>query len=78
MDKYTNRIIAVIIEKTGVDPEDITINSYFEDDLNISEMELYEIIDALEEEYTVELDEEERERILMVKNLVNLIVEKIE
>jgi acyl carrier protein len=78
MDKYANRIIAVIIEKTGVDPEDITIDSYFEDDLNISEFELFEIMDALEEEYRVEFGENEREKIVTVKNLVNLIIEKIE
>lgn len=78
MNKYTNRVIAVIVEKTGVDPEEITPDSYLEDDLNISEIELYEVMDALEEEYQIEIDEDEREKILMVKNLVSIISEKLE
>lgn len=44
MDNYINRIIALIIEKTGVDPEEVKESSYFEDDLNIAELELFEII----------------------------------
>lgn len=78
MDKYANRINAVIVEKSGVDPDEITVESYFEDDLNISELELYEITDALEEEYQIEIDEDEREKIVTVKNLVHLVTEKLE
>jgi acyl carrier protein len=78
MDKYANRINAVIVEKSGVDPDEITVESYFEDDLNISELELYEIMDALEEEYQIEIDEDEREKIVTVKNLVHLVTEKLE
>ena len=78
MNEYLQRIIAIIIEKTGVEPEDISENSYFEDDLNIGEMELLEIIALIEEEYMVELEEEEKENISSVMDLVELLVEKVE
>ena len=78
MDKYLNRVIAIIIEKTGIDPEDIGESSYFEDDLNIGEMELHEILGAVEEEYKIELEDEEKENITSIMDLVELLVEKVE
>ena len=78
MDKYLNRIIALIVEKTGVDPEEVSEESYLEDDLNISELELHEIIATLEEEYHIEFEEEEKEQVESVMDLVELIVEKID
>lgn len=78
MDKFLQKVITTIIEKTGVEPGEITESSYFEDDLNISEIELMEIIGTLEEEYQIELEDEEKENIESVMDLVELIVEKAE
>lgn len=78
MSEYLNRITAIIIEKTGVDPEDISENSYFEDDLNVSEIELLEIMAIVEEEYDIEFETEEKENIESVMDLVELVMEKAE
>lgn len=78
MDDYLYKIIEIIVEKTGVDPEDVTKESYLEDDLNIGEMELLEIIALLEEEYAIEFEEEEKENISSVMDLVEIVVEKVE
>ncbi|MBP7928094.1 acyl carrier protein [Patescibacteria group bacterium] len=77
-NKYLKRIKAIIIEKTGTDPEELHDDSYFEDDLNVSEMELVELIAAIEEEYDIEFDEEEKENIFAVMDLVELVTEKLE
>ena len=78
MDSYINRIIAIIIDKTGVEPEEINESSYFEDDLNVGEIELMDILGAVEEEYKVEFDEEEKEKIESIVDVAELVVEKIE
>lgn len=78
MDKYINRLIALIIEKTGIDPEDINENSYFEDDLNMGELELLEILAILEEEYKIEFSDEEKEELESIMDIVELLVEKLE
>jgi acyl carrier protein len=78
MDKYLNRIIALIVEKTGVDPEEVSDASYFEDDLNISELELQEILASIEEEYQVEFEDDEKEKLESIMDLVELLVEKLE
>ncbi len=78
MDKYIHRIIAIIIEKTGADPEDIKESSYLEDDLNIGEIELVEIISAIEDEYKIEFDDNKKENITSVIDLVEIVMEKLE
>ncbi len=55
MDKQTKEIINFIADRVGVESEDITPDSYVEDDLNIGELELIEILEELEEKYGVEL-----------------------
>jgi len=78
MNNYIKRIIAIIIEKTGIDPEDITEDSYFAEDLNIDKVELMEIISTVEEEYDIEFEADEKDRITSVMDLVELIFEKVE
>ncbi len=78
MDKYLKKIKAIINEKTGMDPEEIEQTSFFEDDLNISQLELEEIYSALEDEYKIELEDEEKEQLESVTDLIDLIVEKVE
>ncbi len=78
MDKYLSRVKAIIVEKTGVDPDEIDDNSYFEEDLNIGELELADIYGAIEEEYHVEFAEEEKEEIESIMELVESLIEKAE
>ena len=52
---YTTKVKRIVSEKSGVEPEDITLEAYFEDDLNLGKMELIEILEELEELYEAEL-----------------------
>ena len=74
---YFKDIRKLIEEKTGLEASEITAESYFEDDLNVGEMELIEILNELEEKYHTELVDE-KENILTVQDLVDLLAEKIE
>ena len=78
MKEYINRIIAIIIDKTGVDPDEISEESYFEDDLNVDEIELLEIIGFIEEEYQMSFEKEEKEKVKSVMDLVEIVFEKVE
>ena len=51
--------------------------SFFEDDLNVGEMELLEILSELEEMFQVELVSEQ-ENIVTVQDLIDLLSEKID
>lgn len=75
--EYFKDIKKLIEEATGVEPSEITPDSYFEDDLNIGEMELIEILSELEEKFHVELMDK-REDIETVQDLVDLLSEQVE
>lgn len=75
--EYFVKIKKVIEQKTGLSSSEIHETSYFEDDLNIGEMELLEILSELEEIYQTELVSEQ-ENIETVQDLVDLISEKID
>jgi acyl carrier protein len=75
--EYFKDIKKVIEEKTGLEPEEITADLYFEDDLNLGEIELLEILNELEEKYHTELVDE-KDKIETVQDLVDLLLEKIE
>jgi acyl carrier protein len=74
---YMNKIKKVIEKKTGIGASEINENSFFEDDLNIDEMELLEILTELEETYQIELVPEQ-ENIATVEDLIDLLGEKID
>lgn len=76
-NSYFKEIKRIIEEKTGLDPSEITEESFIEDDLNIGEMELIEILSDLEEKYHVELIKE-KDSIETVQDLVDLLSEEIE
>lgn len=77
MTDYLNKIKNLIAEKAGVEPSEVTKDSYFEDDLNVGEMELVEILSELEEMFHVELLDH-KENIGSVSDLLDLLAEKLE
>jgi acyl carrier protein len=77
MADYLNEIKKVISHKAGVELSEVTKESFFEDDLNIGEMELIEILEELEEKYHTDLVEE-RENIISVNDLLDIMSEKLD
>jgi len=78
MDEYLKKIRKLISDKTGIEPEEITDESYFEEDLNMGQMELVELLTDLEEIYQVEDLLEEKENLETVQDVVDLLVEKVD
>ncbi len=74
---YFKEVRKIIEEKTGLEPSEISPESFFEEDLNVGEMELMEILSDLEEKYETDLLEE-RNKIETVQDLVDLLAEKVE
>lgn len=75
--EYLKKIKKVLVEKTGIEADDVLESSYFQDDLNISDMELVEILSELEEEYQIELLGE-KDNIETVQDLIDLLIEHLE
>ena len=63
----------VIAEVLNVDPEEITMESTFMDDLGADSLDVFQIIMGLEEEFDIEIPAEKAEKISTVEEAVEMI-----
>ena len=63
----------VIAEVLNVDPEEITMDTTFMDDLGADSLDIFQIIMGIEEEFDIEIPAEKAEKITTVEEAVELI-----
>ena len=63
----------IIAEVPNVDPEEITPESTFMDDLGADSLDVYQIIMGIEEEFDIEVAPEKAEKITTVEEAVDMI-----
>ena len=67
------RVEEIIVEQLGVTPEEVVDEASFIDDLGADSLDIVELVMALEEEYDMEISDEEAEKIRTVQDVVNYI-----
>ena len=70
------KIKEIIVDKLGVDEEEVALKSSFIDDLGADSLDLFEFVMDLEDEFDLEISNEEVEQIKTVEDAVNYIKEK--
>lgn len=75
-EQIANRIKEVIADKLGVDIEKVTDNARFIDDLGADSLDTVELVMALEEEFGVEISNDEGAEIKSVKDAIAFIMER--
>ncbi len=68
---------ALVVDRLGVEPEEVTMEASFQDDLNADSLDLVELIYAFEEATGLEIPDEDAERITTVGQAWEYIQEKI-
>ena len=63
----------VIAEVLNVDPEEITMDTTFLDDLGADSLDVFQIIMGIEEEFDIEIPADKAEKITTVEEAVELI-----
>ena len=63
----------IIAEVLNVDPEEITMDTTFVDDLGADSLDVFQIIMGIEEEFDIEIPAEKAEKITTVEEAVELI-----
>ena len=76
-EEIFEKVKTVIVEQLGIDEESVKMDSSFLDDLGSDSLDIVEFIMALEEEFGLEIPDEDVEKIVTVKDVVEYISENI-
>lgn len=68
-----DKIKKIIAEVLNVDEEEITMDTTFVDDLGADSLDIYQIIMGIEEEFDIEIPNEQAEKIVTVADAVEQI-----
>ena len=67
----------IIADVLNVDPNEVTMETTFTDDLGADSLDVFQIIMGLEEEFDIEIPNEQAEKIVTVGDAVEAIKKKL-
>ena len=73
MEPVADRVKKIIVDQLGVEEETVTPEASFVDDLGADTLDIVELVMALEEEFGVEIPDEDAEKITRVKEAIDYI-----
>ena len=77
MSEHYDKIKEIIIDKLGVEDGKITMEAKFIDDLGADSLDTVELIMQFEEEFGIEIPDEEAENLLSVGQAIDYISSKL-
>ena len=77
MENIEQRVKKIIAEQLGVDEDEVVPEASFVDDLGADSLDTVELVMAFEEEFDIEIPDEDAEKILTVGKAMEYIKEKV-
>jgi len=74
-DSVEDKVKAIIVEELGVDEAEVTANARFIDDLGADSLDTVELVMRFEEEFGIEIPDEDAEKITSVRDAISYIEE---
>lgn len=68
-----DKLVGIIVDKLGVDAAQVKLEAKFIDDLGADSLDLFELSMAMEEEFDIEIGNEELEKIVTVQDALNYL-----
>lgn len=66
----------IIVDQLGVDPEKVKLESKFIEDLGADSLDIVELVMAMEEEFDIEIPDEDAEKLKTVNDVQSYLVSK--
>lgn len=76
-DPIFDRVKEIVVDQLEADPENVTVDSNFANDLGADSLDVVELVMALEEKFDIEIPDEDAEKIATVGDAVAYIREKV-
>lgn len=76
MANVEERVKEIIVEQLGVEPGQVTEKAKFVEDLGADSLDTVELVMALEEEFSLEIPDEDAEKITSVGDAIQYIKDK--
>lgn len=70
------RVKRIIVEQLGVSEDEVTPEASFIEDLGADSLDIVELVMALEEEYDMEISDEDAEKIQTVNDVISYVKER--
>ena len=75
-ENVADKVKEIIVNELGVEPEKVTPQASFVDDLGADSLDTVELVMAFEEEFGIEIPDEDAEKLQTVGDAVNYLKEK--
>ena len=76
MSDVTEKVTKIIIDQLGVTAEEVKPDACFVEDLGADSLDLTELIMAMEEEFDIEIADDDAQKILKVQDAISYIENK--
>jgi acyl carrier protein len=73
MASVEEKVRNIIVEQLGVDAGEVKAEAHFVDDLGADSLDVVELVMALEEEFSLEISDEDAEKLTTVKQAIDYI-----
>ncbi len=70
------KVKAILVEELDVEEDKVTLDSSIKDDLGADSLDLFELINKIEDELDVTIEEEDYGKLVTVGDIVNYLNEK--
>ena len=77
MATISERLKKIVVDQLGVDESEVVPNASFVEDLNADSLDLVELIMSLEEEFKLQISDEDAEKITTVQEAEDFIEEHL-
>ncbi|HWJ80474.1 MAG TPA: acyl carrier protein [Niallia sp.] len=73
MADVLERVTKIVVDRLGVEESEVTLEASFKDDLGADSLDVVELVMELEDEFDMEISDEDAEKISTVGDAVNYI-----